>query len=334
VHNPPSFLQLYPDKTMSLSNLPAPSPRLAGVSALCMALWLAGCASLPGMGSSSSSSDDGSTQATPAVAPAPAAPVAPPPPPTASQQQQAQKIALSAVDLLEAGNEPDARIELQRALAIDPANKLALNLMRQMNEDPFTLLGRESFPYNIRAGESLSKVAGRFLGDVYLFHALAKYNSIKVPRQVGEGQTIRVPGKAPAPERAEPRRAARDVEPAPAPAPPAAPAAPPPPPEPTLAERAMRAGDTAAAAGNWDKAYAEYRQAAGLGLIGATAKADAAGKRLVDQHSRNARNAMARQDLDGAIRAWDRVLELDPSNETARLERQKALRLKEKVKAL
>jgi tetratricopeptide (TPR) repeat protein len=262
--------------------------------------------------------------------------VAPPPPPTAAQQQQAQKIALGAVDLLEAGNETDARNELHRALGLDPNNKLALNLMRQMNEDPFTLLGRESFPYTIRAGESLSKVAGRFLGDVYAFHALARYNNIKIPRQIGEGQTIRVPGKAPPPERAEPRRASREKEPVEAAAPvaPPAPATAPAPPEPTLAERAMRSGDAAAAAGNWDKAYAEYRQAAGLGLIGATAKADAAGKRLVDQHSRAARNAMARQDLDGAIRSWDRVLELDPVNETARLERQKALRLKEKVKAL
>jgi hypothetical protein len=43
---------------------------------------------------------------------------------------------------------------------------------------------------------------------------------------------------------------------------------------------------------------------------------------------------MARQDLDGAIRSWDRVLAIDPVNETARLERQKALRLKDKVKAL
>jgi hypothetical protein len=328
-------LQIHPDKTMSFSTLPVSGSRLARVTALCTALWLAGCGMMPG--SSSTTGEDGhGTPPAPQPAPAPAAPVAPPPPPTAAQQQQAQKIALGAVDLLEAGNETDARSELQRALALDPNNKLALNLMRQMNEDPFTLLGRESFPYTIRAGESLSKVAGRFLGDVYAFHALARYNNIKIPRQVGEGQTIRVPGKAPPPERADTRRAAREKEREPEAAAAVAPVVPaaPTPPEPTLAERAMRSGDAAAAAGNWDKAYAEYRQAAGLGLIGATAKADAASKRLVDQHSRAARNAMARQDLDGAIRSWDRVLELDPVNETARLERQKALRLKEKVKAL
>lgn len=300
--------------------------RLARVTALCTALWLAGCVMTPG--NETSSGDD--TQVTPPVpapAPVPAAPV-PPPPPTAAQQLQAQKLALGAVDLLESGNETDARSELDRALALDPSNKLALNLMRQMNEDPFTLLGRESFPYTVRAGESLSKVAGRFLGDVYAFHALARYNNIKVPRQVGEGRTIRVPGKAPPPERVDPRRASREKEAAVPPAPAALPA--PARAEPTLAQRAMRSGDAAAAAGNWDRAYAEYRQAAGLGLIGATAKADAAGRRLVDQHSRAAHNAMARQDLDGAIRSWDRVLELDPVNDIARLERQKVLRLKEK----
>ena len=38
--------------------------------------------------------------------------------------------------LLEVGNEEQARSELQNALALDPNNKLALNLMRQMTEDP------------------------------------------------------------------------------------------------------------------------------------------------------------------------------------------------------
>jgi lipoprotein NlpI len=57
-------------------------------------------------------------------------------------------------------------------------------------------------------------------------------------------------------------------------------------------------------------------------------------KRLVERNARNARAALARQDLDGAIRGWDRVLELDPANETAKLERQKAITLREKVKKL
>ena len=121
----------------------------------------------------------------------------PPVPPTPAAQQQAQKTALSAVDELEDGHEDEARSVLQRALALDPGNKLALSLMRQLGTDPVTLLGRESFSYTVKAGESLSKIAGRFLGDIYLFYGLARYNDIKVPKQVGGGQVIRVPGKAP-----------------------------------------------------------------------------------------------------------------------------------------
>ena len=226
------------------------------------------------------------------------------------------------------GNEEQARKELQHALSLDPANKLALSLTRQMTEDPVATLGKESFPYVVQSGDSLSRIAGRFLGDIYSFHILARYNGIKVPRHVAGGQTIRIPGKAP-PVRAEPRRA----EPAPAAAVAAAPA-PTPAATPVAAETAFRSGEAAAKAGMLEKALGDYRRAAGLGHPSATAQADATAKRLIDIHSRNALAAMARQDLDGAIRSWDEVLEIEPGNETARLEKQKALRLKDKVKAL
>ena len=41
---------------------------------------------------------------------------------------------------------------------------------------------------------------------------------------------------------------------------------------------------------------------------------------LVVRFTTNARSAFAKQDLDGSIRQWDRVLSLDPSNETAKPE--------------
>lgn len=274
----------------------------------------------------------------PAPAPAPVPPVEPqpaPPPPTPQATQQAQRIAQNAAELLEAGSEEQARAELQRALALDPGNKLALSLSRQMSEDPVAALGRESFPYVVRAGDTLSLIAGKFLGDIHAFYILARYNNIKVPRRVGEGQTLRIPGKAPPPTPNPP--------PSPAPPPPASPPPPPPvplpvplpaPPVATPADKAMAAGDAAAAAGNDAAALAAYRQAAALGHPNAAAKVDAALKRIVDRQSRIARDALARQDLDGSIRAWDRLLEIDPGNETAKTERDKALRLREKVKKL
>ncbi len=274
---------------------------------------------------------------------APVPPVVTPPaptpaPPTAAAQQQAQRVAQGVVDLLEIGNEEQARSELQRALALDPGNRLALNLQRQMTEDPFVVLGRESFPYVVRAGDTLSLIAGRFLSDIYAFHILARYNNIKVPRKVGEGQTLRIPGKAPTatfnpPPGTERIPSARVPPDPPAPVP-AAPAAEPSPAEPSPADKAYASADAAAKAGNDELALGGYRQAAGLGHPEAAVKAQATLKRLVDQRSRTARGALARQDLVGAIRGWDRVLEIDPNNETARLEREKARQLQEKVKKL
>ncbi|HNG87627.1 LysM peptidoglycan-binding domain-containing protein, partial [Accumulibacter sp.] len=175
------------------------------------ALILAGCATAP-------PPQPATPQPTPSDSARSDAPPAPPPtprpPPSVAEQQQANKTALRVADLLEAGNEVDARAEIDRALALDPNNKLALNFQRQMTVDPRATLGEESYPYTVKPGESLSKIAGRFLGDIYGFYLLARYNDIKVPRLVSAGQTIRVPGKAPPPE-ARPPREARPVEPKP-----------------------------------------------------------------------------------------------------------------------
>jgi tetratricopeptide (TPR) repeat protein len=96
----------------------------------------------------------------------------------------------------------------------------------------------------------------------------------------------------------------------------------------------MRSAEAAERSGDLERAYAEYRRAAALDQPQAAAKAEQMRKQLILPATVNARSAFAKQDLDGAIRNWDRVLELDPGNETAKLERQKALALKEKIKAL
>jgi tetratricopeptide (TPR) repeat protein len=267
---------------------------------------------------------------TPTTAPVPSGPV------SAAAQQQAQKQAQAAVGLLEAGHEEQARAELQQALNTDPNNKLAQNLMRQITADPIATLGRESFPYQVRPNDTLSGIAGRYLGDIYSFYILARYNGILVPRQVAGGQTIRIPGKPrpevrPPPVPAPPPAAPTPPPPPPAPAPPPAPT---PPPEPTPGEKAMRAGEAAEKAGDLDRAYGEYRRAAGLDQPAANAKVEQVRKSLVSRHTLRARSAFAKQDLDVAIGAWDRVLELDPNNGTARLERQKAVELRERLKGL
>ena len=261
------------------------------------------------------------------------APAAPPGPPPPSTPQQAQKLAIAAADLLETGNEEQAKAELQRVLAGDPNNKLAQNLLRQITADPVATLGRESFPYTVRATDTLSRIAGRFLGDIYAFYILARYNDIKIPRQVSGGQVIRIPGKAPPPGtlEAEPRRTDK---PAPG-APTSQAAAPPPPTEPSAGDKALASAEASEKRGELERAYSDYRAATSGELSNeAQAKAETLRRRLVQRHTVSARSAFAKQDLDGAIRHWDRVMQLDPGNDTARLEQQKALALKEKIKSL
>jgi hypothetical protein len=270
---------------------------LAGVVAL-----LAACAAPPARDSAAVPAPGYGAAGTPDAAAAPApAPLSP---------QEVQRTVVAAIDFLQDGQEEQAEAELKRVLQVDPGNRLAQSLMRQIKDDPVATLGRESFQYKVLPGESLSRISQRFMNDVHLFYILARYNGIKVPRNLAGGQTIRVPGKAPSPGAAPAAAAPAPATPAvtvpAAVAPPAAVS--PPPPPPVVIETPTPAPEV-------DPATRAARQ-----------KADDIAK-----HTRAARAAFAKQDLDGSIRSWDAVLALDPENRTALLEKQKVVGLKEKL---
>ena len=268
----------------------------------------------------------------PPEAPPPARPPLPPVPVTPGAQQQAQKTAMQAVELLEAGNEGQARIELQHAFELDPGNKLALNLMRQITADPQATLGRESFAYTVRPSDTLSGIARRFLGDVYAFYILARYNGIEVPRRVASGQVIRIPGKAPPPVSDSPRPSSPTPAPVPAPAPAPVPPPPAPPaPAPSAGEAVFARGEAAERGGRLDTAFEDFQAAAALSHPGAAARASQIRITLVTTRLRQAREAMASQKPKAAIPLYDRVLTLDPGNDTAKLERQRAVELVKKT---
>ncbi len=106
---------------------------------------------------------------------------------------------LKAVELLNEGKAQEARVELEASLAESPADKnpLAQNLISQIDVDPVTVLGTDHFTHTVEKGESLSAIAGKYLGDLYKFYILALYNDMNNPSQLQVGQKIRVPGKEP-----------------------------------------------------------------------------------------------------------------------------------------
>ncbi len=52
---------------------------------------------------------------------------------------------------------------------------------------------------------------------------------------------------------------------------------------------------------------------------------------LARRYEREAAQAFQRQNLDEAISKWDRVLALEPNNQKAKLERERALDLRKKM---
>lgn len=302
--------------------------RLALASAA-VASWLAACTTPPG--------GQPKPEPAPAAAPAPTAPApgAEPPAPPAeagpagpASAQQAQRLAMSAVEMLELGHEEPALAEIRRALQADPANRLAQSLLRQVETDPQVLLGREHFIYRVQPGESLSRIAGRFLNDVHLFYALARYNDIKVPRQLQGGQAIKVPGRQPPPAATPP------VAPPPAPAPtPVAPPAPAP-----AAPKPPDAGPSAAEV----VIQQEYRR--GLSLMAQQKPAEAIGAfdQVLERDPNHANARLKRAQalsqvgglirlLENTIRRLDAQLAQNPNNAQAKAQRDKAVADRERL---
>jgi hypothetical protein len=108
-----------------------------------------------------------------------------------------------AVELLNHNHPDKARAELKAVVAVSPTNAAAIQLMRDMDQDPVAALGQQSFDYTVRPRETLMTLAGRFLGDPLKFYLLARYNAIAAPADVTAGQVVKIPGL---PRKAPPQR--------------------------------------------------------------------------------------------------------------------------------
>jgi nucleoid-associated protein YgaU len=232
----------------------------------------------------------------------------------AQAKAQAQRLALEAVDQLQNGNEPAAQASLERALEFDAGNDLARRLMDQVKADAEKELGTISFRYSVQRDDSLSKLAQQFLGDRLRFYILAKYNGIANPSRLAVGQVLRIPGKAPVAE--------TEVRSTPEPAA-----------SPRDASGLIARGRELQRAGDFEGAYAALSEAVRRepGNRDAMLQRNSARQALIGAYEREAAQAFQRQNLELAIAKWDRVVDLDPANRKAKLERERALDLQKKM---
>jgi LysM repeat protein len=176
-------------------------------------------------------------------------------PPAATSAQNIETIA----EYLNQGDTDTARKLIKASLKRDPNNATLALLRDSVTRDPVELLGPKSFDYVVQPGDTLAALADRYLGNRLMTYQLARYNGIAKPMQLATGQTLRIPGTAPAP--------ARRVTPVPTRS---APAAAPPRAQPTRPQ-----GATPAASARVDPAAARQLRTQGLSALnkGGAAKA-------------------------------------------------------------
>ena len=225
---------------------------------------------------------------------------------------------------LQAGETANGKKLLEQALALDSNNDLARLMMRQITADPVAELGTTNFNYTIQRDDTLAKLAQRFLNDRHLFYILARYNDITHPNRIQLGQVIKIPGKAPRVVEPAGRRTGEAA---------AAPPAPPAPVDDATAKKMAEARELERK-GDLEGALVAYADVLRRDPTQAEARqrSVAVRKKLIDRYYAEGTAAFARQDLDKSIAAYDRVLALDPDNQNAKLKRQQAIDLKERLK--
>lgn len=129
--------------------------------------------------------------------PEPQAPPAPAPVPEESTAEPVPQGDLSTVMAdLESGRGDAARALLEKLIEDAPSSGVLASLMRQIDEPVEVLLPGPYREVEVGAGESLSLIASRELGDPLMFYALARLNGIAVPAQVPVGAVLKVPRAA------------------------------------------------------------------------------------------------------------------------------------------
>lgn len=238
------------------------------------------------------------------------------------------------VAMLEEGRWKEARRRLQDVLAADPDQHLARRLLEQLDADPQAYLGPAHRTHTVAAGDTLSGLAARDLGDPLEFLILARYNRIAYPKVLQVGQVLKIPTGYRAPAR--PAGNGRAGAAGPAVSVPAAS------PQERHAnallwqQRGIERMQGAATLADREAAFAAFGTALGFdpGLEPARQHRQALRATLVADYHRAAVVHFRNQQLDQALALWDKALDLDPAYEPALSYRTRALELKRRLQEL
>lgn len=99
----------------------------------------------------------------------------------------------TAIDLLQQGRGDEAGALLDELAGGGPESALIAKLRRQLEAPIEDLLPGPYRRVEVRAGDTLSGIALRALGDPMMFYALARLNGIEVPAQLAVGTELRLP---------------------------------------------------------------------------------------------------------------------------------------------
>ena len=213
----------------------------------------------------------------------------------------------SVASLIGDGRYDEARALLEARLARTPEDRRARSLLHQLTVDAQAVLGPPVSEHIVVAGDSLSALADRYLGDPQLYVLLARYNGIKRPRALTVGQRIALPRQSEAAKGNDP--SSREWQ-----------------------QRGIEAEARNDVAGR-EQALAAYEHALSIRPDLEPAKTRRAALRtaLVEDYHRAGVVHFRNQRIDEALALWDRALAIDPDFEPALGYRTRALEIKRRL---
>jgi tetratricopeptide (TPR) repeat protein len=219
--------------------------------------------------------------------------------------------------LLEEGRPAPARLELLEYLEVKPGSAIAQDILAQIDMPPGEYFPEDYHVIELKSGQSLSTLSKTYLGSIYQFHALAKYNGIAQPGKIKVGQEIRIPLTVSARETLRAQAMASEIVPAAANVIPLEQG-------PELESEEQQVAQPASSQDLETVVPSSIEP-----VVSVQQKADQA-----DVLHREALNAYRAQDLDKAIALWDQLLELEPDYESASIYRSQAVELRNKLTKL